>query len=351
MDEVLGMEKNDKAATKLVGWGVGLAMLPVVMWAACATNIADPDDESSFFLWVGACVAALVGIVLGVIAIRRGTKLGYLPVFLGLVTPVLTFLLGAQFATFGHGRALRRRGKGRLPESEANEDWRDLELETTSFETCEVAAAGWRLNAATEHASIAAFSSFSNQLLALGAPSIFVEQAHMDAIDEVRHARSCYEIASGFAADSDAVGPGPLPAAVWPADRKTTPESVAEECLVECCVLESASADAAARMADAAEAPTIRAALTKIAADEARHARHGWEVLGWLWPQLSPAESERVSRALDKMKKREYVGVVPGSELERYGLAGSATWGNAVRTAIDEAEKRLGGMSQVQQAA
>lgn len=338
------MEKNDKAATKLVGWGVGLAMLPVVMWAACATNIADPDDESSLVLWVASCVAAFVGLVLGVIAIRRGNKLGYLPVLLGLITPALTFFLGAQFATFSRGRALRRRGKGQLPESEVNEDWRDLDLGTSSFETHEAAAAGWRLNGATEHASIAAFSSFSNQLLALGAPSIFVEQAHMDAIDEVRHARTCYEIASGFAAGSDAVGPGPLPAAVWPADRETTPESVAEECLVECCVLESASADAAARMADAAEAPTIRAALTKIAADEARHAQHGWEVLTWLWPQLTSAESERVFGALSKMKKREYAGVVPGSELERFGLAGSATWGGAVHDAIVEAERRLGQM-------
>ncbi|MFT5353390.1 MAG: hypothetical protein ACI9KE_000588 [Polyangiales bacterium] len=336
------MEKNDKGATKLVGWGVGLAMLPVVMWAACATNIADPHEPSSSYLWIAACVAAFVGLVLGVIAIRRGNKLGYLPVLLGLITPALTFVLGVQFATFGHGRALRRRGKGQLPESEANEDWRDLDLDTSSFETHAAAAAGWRLNAATEHASIAAFSSFSNQLLALGAPSVLVEQAHMDAIDEVRHARTCYEIASGLSEDSDAVGPGPLPAAVWPADRETTRESVAEECLVECCVLESASADVAARMAQSAEAPTIRAALTKIATEEARHARHGWEVLTWLWPQLSVAESERVFGALAKMKKRVYAGVVPGSELERFGLAGSATSGNAVRDAIVNAERRLG---------
>ncbi len=127
---------------------------------------------------------------------------------------------------------------------------------------------------------------------------------------------------------------------MWPADRKTTPESVAEECLVECCVLESAAA--AARMAQSAESPTIRAALTKIAADEARHAQHGWDVLAWLWPQLSSAETKRVSRALDKMKAREFVGVAPGSELERYGLTGSATWGSAVRAAIAEAERRLG---------
>lgn len=339
------MEDNDTRATKLVGWGVGLSMLPVVMWAACATRIADPDEGYSLILWVAACVAAFVGLVLGVIAIRRGTKLGWLPVVLGLLTPVITFFLGAQFATFTRGRALRRRGKGRLPETEANEDWRDLELDTSGFETSEAAAAGWRLNAATEHASIAAFSSFSNQLLALGAPSSFVEHAHQDAIDEVHHARVCYELASGFDAGSDAVGPGPLPAAVWPADRKTTPQSVAEECLIECCVLESASADAAARMAQSAESPTIRAALTKIAGDEARHAQHGWEVLAWLWPQLSATDTERVIRAMNKMKTREFAGVVPGSELERYGLAGSATWESAVRAAIAEAERRLGHLS------
>ncbi|MFK8004393.1 MAG: ferritin-like domain-containing protein [Polyangiales bacterium] len=344
-------DTNDTRATKLVGWGVGLAMLPVVMWAACATNIADPDDESSFFLWIAACVAAFVGIVLGVIAIRRGTKLGYLPVVLGLLTPVITFFLGVQFATFSRGRALRRRGKGRLPESEANEDWRDLQLDTSDLETCEAAAAGWRLNAATEHASIAAFSSFSNQLLALGAPSALVENAHLDAIDEVHHARVCYEISTGFADGSEAVGAGPLPAAVWPADGKTTPQSVAEECLVECCVLESASADAAARMAESAESPTIRAALTKIAADEARHAQHGWEALAWLWPQLSATETQRVVRALEKMKTREFAGVVPGSELERFGLAGSATWESAVCDAIAAAELRLGDLAVERKAA
>ncbi|HVY46553.1 MAG TPA: hypothetical protein VHB21_11770, partial [Minicystis sp.] len=70
-------------------------------------------------------------------------------------------------------------------------------------------AAAWARDGAMEHASIASFGRFALELLALGAPAELVEDAHRAAIDEARHARLCFALASGYAGER--VGPGAFP--------------------------------------------------------------------------------------------------------------------------------------------
>ena len=54
----------------------------------------------------------------------------------------------------------------------------------------------WTTAARAEHASVASFARFTLQLLHLGAPADLVADAQQAALDEVRHARLCFGVAS-----------------------------------------------------------------------------------------------------------------------------------------------------------
>ena len=71
------------------------------------------------------------------------------------------------------------------------------------------AAEHWSRVAQLEHASIASFARFSLDLLVVAAPPSLIEAAHRAGLDELRHARLTFGIASSYA--GAALGPGPLP--------------------------------------------------------------------------------------------------------------------------------------------
>jgi hypothetical protein len=74
------------------------------------------------------------------------------------------------------------------------------------------ATVAWWIDAArAEHASIAAFGNLSLQLMAVGAPAALIEATHLAALDEIRHARDAFAIASRLAGRP--IEPGPFPAA------------------------------------------------------------------------------------------------------------------------------------------
>ena len=67
----------------------------------------------------------------------------------------------------------------------------------------------WVRNAVGEDASVASFAAFSIALMTNGAPSDLVEDALKAGLDEVRHARTSFAIASKLLGEE--VKPGPLP--------------------------------------------------------------------------------------------------------------------------------------------
>lgn len=71
------------------------------------------------------------------------------------------------------------------------------------------AADFWTRVGLMEHASVAAFSRFSLQLMALGAPSDLLQKSHEAAADEIRHARDAFALAGHYAGRP--VGPGVMP--------------------------------------------------------------------------------------------------------------------------------------------
>jgi hypothetical protein len=147
----------------------------------------------------------------------------------------------------------------------------------TAEQRAELAAA-WTKDGLFEHASIASFGRFALELLAVGAPSQLIEQAHQAAIDEVRHARLCLGLASAYAGRTVAPAPFPFDGRV---EVDASLATVAARAAREGCIGETLAAIQAAEQLAHATDPAVRAALVVIAEDEARHAELAWRTVAW----------------------------------------------------------------------
>jgi hypothetical protein len=139
-------------------------------------------------------------------------------------------------------------------------------------------ASAWTEDALLEHASVASFARLSLALLAVGAPADLVASSHAAALDEVRHAGLCFALASAYA--GHVVAPGSLSLG-GPLAVDATLEAIAVSTIREGCVGETVAAIVAAEQLARATEPAVRAALSEIAADEARHAELAWRILAW----------------------------------------------------------------------
>ncbi len=135
-------------------------------------------------------------------------------------------------------------------------------------------AARWLEDARMEHASIAAFSRLSLELMALGAPPELIESAHRAALDEVRHARLCFALASAYAGVTLSAGELPVSS-----PRSIDLARMAQESFLDGCLGEGRAAAVAREEASRCDDPAVRAVLTVIAREEQRHARLGWEIV------------------------------------------------------------------------
>jgi len=158
--------------------------------------------------------------------------------------------------------------------------------------------AEWTRNALGEHASVASFAAFSIALMSNQAPSDLVEDAFKAALDEVRHAKISFDIASKLVGKE--LGPGPLPPSSIEFRRDM--EALAVAVAREGCVDETLSALAAAaeceRIDDVLEHGAtrgtkyhgvadnvlswIRDELKTIALDEGNHSALAWRTLRWV---------------------------------------------------------------------
>mmetsp|Transcript_29640 Transcript_29640/g.62960 ORF Transcript_29640/g.62960 Transcript_29640/m.62960 type:complete len:867 (-) Transcript_29640:380-2980(-) len=156
----------------------------------------------------------------------------------------------------------------------------------------------WTKSALGEHASVASFAAFSIALMSNQAPSHLVEDSLKAALDEVRHARVSFAIASKLIGRE--VGPGPLPPSTHEFGRDLT--ALALSVAREGCVDETLSALAAAAEAELIDEALegeveegtkysgikseilvwIRDELRGIAADEGNHSALAWRTLDWV---------------------------------------------------------------------
>jgi len=201
-------------------------------------------------------------------------------------------------------------------------------------------ALAWTTDALFEHASVASFARFSLALLAAGAPADLVELAHRAALDEVRHARLCFALASAYAGEDVAPGPFPLGGDVR-VDGSLA--ALAASTFAEGCLGETVAALVAAEQLARATDPAVRAALAEIAADEARHAELSWRTVAWAVRVGGDDVRAAVERALLGALAGPPGGhpQIPGASVTPAGLAAhgrldDATRARAVTSAMEE---------------
>jgi hypothetical protein len=137
----------------------------------------------------------------------------------------------------------------------------------------------WARDGLYEHASVASFARFVSELLTLGAPPALVQAAQAAILDELEHARLCFELA---AREHGLVRPGPLPLDPHTTARAGDPLALALAVFDEGCIGESIAAVEAGITAAESEDPEVRRALERIAIDERQHAALAWRTLRWL---------------------------------------------------------------------
>ena len=157
----------------------------------------------------------------------------------------------------------------------------------------------WASNALGEHASVASFSAFSIALMSNGAPSDLVEDALTAGLDELRHAKTSFDIATKLLRKDIVPGPLPVSKHEFDQDIKKLALSVAKEG----CVDESLSAlelEAEVELlseeldGDVERSNTkyagidhetltwIRDELRIIASEESSHAALAWRTFDWV---------------------------------------------------------------------
>jgi hypothetical protein len=152
----------------------------------------------------------------------------------------------------------------------------------------------WARDGLFEHASVASFSRFSMQLLALGAPADLVRDTHAACIDEVRHAELCLALASAYLGRDVEPAGLPFPSAV---EVGADLAAVAAEAALEGCVGETVAAVQAYESLLRTTDPAVREVLAATVEDETRHAELAWRFLAWALDTGGPAVRERVIRA------------------------------------------------------
>ena len=271
-----------------------LAILGTIVLASLGapTGVLNVAWTAAMVLFGLSTLVALYRAVRGIVTLALPTRwdaaggVGLLVVAtLGNLLMVAFGMLIAYLATvgFARGRQLRRFGRVLLPGLRPGSAWTTASVAADGQGVPAEVADQWRENGKTEHASVAAFARLTLDLMALGAPPRLIAAANRDALDEIRHTELCFSLARAI--DGKGVSPGPFPEAqrvpTLPRVRSLALAKLAVDSLIDGALHEGVSARIIAKLAARAEVPAIRDALKEIAADEGRHAAHGWAVVDW----------------------------------------------------------------------
>jgi hypothetical protein len=343
------IEVGPQVARQLVVAGL-LVLAPVGAIAALiglAVAGTEPSGATASLPLALTALSALCGAVLAGRTFRQLTRISPLVRPAGrwaaaLLVPLgsLTFAISALAAmavssSFGRGRQLRRFFRMRLAPVEPLATWLSPPRDSTTLPDrgpeLDRAAAAWRRNGLTEHASVAAFAHLSAELLALGAPPELLEDAHADALDELRHTRLCFSLAREL--DGRAEGPAAFPLArAIPRQRGTRGTALAAlavSSLIDGALNEGVSARVVAELAkdSAVGSESARRVLATIARDEARHAAHAWRVAAWCLAAGGPVVAAALAGAMSGLGPELGASLSPEAadgRLERFGIPGRA---------------------------
>jgi hypothetical protein len=192
------------------------------------------------------------------------------------------------------------------------------------------------LMAHLEAASVDAFLHMARELDAHQAPASLSRAARRAARDEVRHARTMARFAerSGARVSAPRVKSSPV----------RSLEAIAIENAIEGCVRETYGAAVSSMQAAQAKDARVRAAMKRIAEDEARHAALSWAVARWIETRIDTNARRRIAAARAEAVEtlaREVAACTESMVTERLGLPTAAqsravldalrasVWGNA----------------------
>jgi hypothetical protein len=203
-------------------------------------------------------------------------------------------------------------------------------------------AAHWTEVGLFEHASVASFARFCLQLMHLGAPPQLLAENQRAMADEIEHARLAFGLARRY---SDvAVGPGAL-SIEGSLDASTDLITILEGLVVEACVGETLAAIEAYETAAHARDSVVAGVLTRIAADEWRHAQLGWKSLRWILDQHGRELETRAVAMLESVATAIGSSVPPlepaEPELRAHGLLDPGLRAQVRRRGVEEVVRPL----------
>lgn len=256
-------------------------------------------------------------------AVRVGTGAALISAGAGLLKFAASL---PPYSSHSKGRLLRLRGRAALPEVQTGGGWRDDIAPATDHLDPAVRRAlaqAWIAMAQMEHASIAAFAQLSLHLAALGADSELVERTHRAALDEIRHARRGFAIASAYAGE-------PVSAGAIAELRATDASEIdfvrlAIGTLIDGCVAEGVASDVTGAASLQASDSVVRETLAMVATDELGHAELGWDILAWCMERGGTAVHEAVASRLHGLDRQlsdpapELEGI-PRDQLGEHGI-------------------------------
>lgn len=158
----------------------------------------------------------------------------------------------------------------------------------------------WADAALGEHASVAAFAHLVLHMMNLGAPPPLLLSAIRAMKEEVQHAQLCFSIARKFLGHP--VGPGPMNLPSFSAARDK-PEVILASAITEGCIDETVSTYYARAARDTCVDHEISVVLSKIVAEEDRHAELSWNFVEWMvakFPDLQEGADDCFARHLAK---------------------------------------------------
>ena len=136
----------------------------------------------------------------------------------------------------------------------------------------------WLRVGLAEHASIAEFHRVALELIRFGAPTELLARAQLAAVDEARHARRCFLLASAYAGVALEAGPLPIAAHVVLAPDLV---ALATATARDGCVAETCSVWLYRSLGQRAQDPAVKRVIEGVVRDETRHAELAWATLRW----------------------------------------------------------------------
>ncbi|MEE2787213.1 MAG: ferritin-like domain-containing protein [Myxococcota bacterium] len=243
------------------------------------------------------------------------------------------------------GRPLIVAGETRLGHHAERSDWCAGDgpgLNGISLEMRTRLGRFWREVAALEYASVASFSRFNLQLMALGAPPELLLETQRATMDEIEHTQLAYGMVSAY--EGKHIGPAPFELAG--VNLETDPAQIMRSLLDEACVGEVLGAAEAQVAAEHAHDPFVRQVFERIAREETAHASLAWRTLSWMldaWPALRQDAANWLADLIAGYLRRETLATPHHPE---HGLIGAreklAVYRTAIETVVVPLARELG---------